>query len=73
MNRVIDPLNEVTVSVGATEAIYAIMQAMINEGDEVVILEPAFDMWEETAYFLPTAIIYDPFVQLPSYSANGRR
>jgi methionine aminotransferase len=44
VNRVIDPLNEVTVSVGATEAIYAIMQAMINEGDEVVILEPAFDM-----------------------------
>jgi aspartate/methionine/tyrosine aminotransferase len=37
-------LNEVTVSVGATEAIFAIMQSMLNEGDEVITLEPTFDM-----------------------------
>lgn len=44
VNRIIDPLTEVAVSVGATEAIFAIMQAMINESDEVIIIEPAFDM-----------------------------
>jgi len=43
--RKIDPLTEVTVSVGATEALYALMQAIINEGDEVVVLEPAFDTY----------------------------
>lgn len=46
LNRTIDPLNQVAISVGATEAIFAIMQAMINDGDEVIIIEPAFDMLE---------------------------
>ena len=44
VKRTIDPLQEVTVTVGATEALFCAMQAMINEGDEVVVLEPAFDM-----------------------------
>eukprot|EP01036_Dinobryon_divergens_P023010 gene23010-31320_t len=60
VNRVIDPLNEVTVSVGATEAIYAIMQAMINEGDEVVILEPAFDIYPATVQMAGGSCKYVP-------------
>ena len=45
LNRTIDPLTEVTVSVGASEALFAIMQGFLNDGDEVVILEPAFDIY----------------------------
>ena len=45
IGRQIDPLREITTSVGATEGIFAIMQAFINEGDEVVVLEPAFDIY----------------------------
>lgn len=45
VGRQIDPLTEVTVSVGATEGIFAIMQAFINEGDEVIVLEPTFDIY----------------------------
>jgi aspartate/methionine/tyrosine aminotransferase len=44
VNRTIDPLKEVTVTVGATEALFCAMQALINDGDEVVVMEPAFDM-----------------------------
>ena len=44
IGRTINPLNEITTSVGATEAIFALTQAVINEGDEVIMLEPAFDM-----------------------------
>lgn len=44
IKRTIDPLQEVTVTVGASEALFATMQALVNEGDEVVVLEPAFDM-----------------------------
>ncbi len=44
VGREIDPLTEVTVSVGATEALFATMQAFLNPGDEAVILEPAFDL-----------------------------
>lgn len=44
VNRTINPLTEVTISVGASEGIFAIMQSLLNEGDEVVTLEPTFDM-----------------------------
>jgi N-succinyldiaminopimelate aminotransferase len=36
---------EVTVTVGATEAIYLVITALINPGDEVVVLEPFYDSY----------------------------
>jgi kynurenine---oxoglutarate transaminase / cysteine-S-conjugate beta-lyase / glutamine---phenylpyruvate transaminase len=45
VGREINGLTEITTSVGATEALYALMQATINDGDEVVTLEPAFDVY----------------------------
>jgi aspartate/methionine/tyrosine aminotransferase len=44
VGRIINPLTEITISVGATEGLFAIMQAYLNPGDEVVTFEPAFDM-----------------------------
>lgn len=44
VGREINPLTEVTTSVGATEALFAIMQSLVDPGDEVLVLEPAFDM-----------------------------
>lgn len=32
VGRKIDPLNEVTVSIGATEGMYCLLQALVNEG-----------------------------------------
>ena len=46
IGRKIDPVSEIATCSGATEALYAIMMGLINEGDEVVILEPAFDIYE---------------------------
>jgi N-succinyldiaminopimelate aminotransferase len=40
-----DPENEVTVTVGATEAIYLVITALINPGDEVIVLEPFYDSY----------------------------
>lgn len=45
MGRTIDPLSEVAVSVGATEGMFACIQSIINDGDEVIVLEPAFDIY----------------------------
>ena len=41
----VDPLREVGVFSGATEAIFAAMQGILNPGDEVVILEPFYDCY----------------------------
>jgi aspartate/methionine/tyrosine aminotransferase len=40
-----DPENEVTVTVGATEAIYLVIMGLINPGDEVIVLEPFYDSY----------------------------
>ena len=37
--------SEVTITVGATEAIYLVITALINPGDEVVVLEPFYDSY----------------------------
>jgi aspartate/methionine/tyrosine aminotransferase len=37
--------SEITVTVGATEAIYLVITALINPGDEVIVLEPFYDSY----------------------------
>lgn len=39
------PDTEVTVTTGGSEAIFSIISAFINEGDEVIVFEPAFDLY----------------------------
>ncbi|PRP76242.1 putative aminotransferase [Planoprotostelium fungivorum] len=43
--RHIDPLKEVVVLMGATEALYATIQAIVNPGDEVILIEPFYDSY----------------------------
>ena len=41
----VDPATEVVVTSGATEAITASLMALLNPGDEVVLIEPLFDTY----------------------------
>jgi kynurenine--oxoglutarate transaminase/cysteine-S-conjugate beta-lyase/glutamine--phenylpyruvate transaminase len=45
INRTIDPLKEIVVTVGATEALFAAMQAIVKPGDEVILIEPFYDSY----------------------------
>jgi aspartate/methionine/tyrosine aminotransferase len=49
--REIDPDREVTVTSGATEAIFDIVQALIGPGDELITFEPFYDS------YLPSTIL----------------
>jgi methionine aminotransferase len=40
------PESEITITAGATQAIYTAIAAMIREGDEVIIFTPAYDCYE---------------------------
>ncbi len=42
---VVDPAGEVVVTSGATEAITACLAALLDPGDEVVLIEPLFDTY----------------------------
>lgn len=40
-----NPATEITVTAGATEALYAAISAIVREGDEVIVFEPAYDSY----------------------------
>lgn len=44
--RQADPDSEVTVTSGATEALFCAIHAVVRPGDEVVLLDPAYDSYE---------------------------
>ena len=41
----IDPETQVTVTSGATEALFAAIAAVVHPGDEVIVVEPAYDAY----------------------------
>jgi methionine aminotransferase len=45
-HRRFDPHTEITVTCGATEALYDAIQTVVGPGDEVIIFDPAYDAYE---------------------------
>jgi len=44
--RSYDPGSEITITAGATQAILTAILAIVHPGDEVIVLEPAYDSYE---------------------------
>ena len=64
-----DPASEITVTSGATEALFAAISAVVGPGDEVIVFEPAFDS------YVPVIELYGGipvYIQLkfPDYSVD---
>lgn len=45
-NRPTDPDTDIIITAGGTEALYSAIAAFIREGDEVIILDPAYDSYD---------------------------
>lgn len=43
--RDVDPASEVTITAGATQALFTSIMALVHPGDEVIIFEPAYDSY----------------------------
>ncbi|TFG76624.1 MAG: aminotransferase class I/II-fold pyridoxal phosphate-dependent enzyme [Flavobacteriales bacterium] len=41
-----DPEEEITITVGATQAIFSAITAFVRPGDEVIVIKPAYDCYE---------------------------
>lgn len=61
--------DEICVTAGATEAVYVAIQALVQAGDEVVILEPAFDIYA-AAVKMAGAVPVFVKLSLPDFSID---
>lgn len=44
-SRNVNPETEITITAGATEALFAAISAFVNPGDEVIVFDPAYDSY----------------------------
>jgi methionine transaminase len=45
-HRKVNPTTNVLITAGATEGIFATIQALVNQNEEVIILDPSYDCYE---------------------------
>ena len=64
-----NPETEITVTSGATEAIFTTLTAFIQEGDEVIIFEPAYDSYAPVIKANGGSPVYVA-VKLPEYKID---
>ena len=58
--RDLDPLQEIVVTVGATEGIFATIQALVDPGDEVILIEPFYDSYPASVIMAGGTPVYVP-------------
>lgn len=68
----IDPAREVTITAGATEAIFAAIHAVVRAGDEVVLLDPSYDSYGPAAILAGARLVRVPLA-LPDFRIDFDR
>ncbi len=64
-----DPESEVTIVSGATEALFAAFTAIVHPGDEVIVLEPAYDSYVPAITLNGGVPVFVP-LQSPDFSVD---
>lgn len=55
-----NPNHEITITAGATEALYTAITTVVKPGDEVIIFEPAYDLYTPTVVASGGTPVYIP-------------
>ncbi len=63
---------EVTVTSGATEALFAAIAAVVRAGDEVIVFDPAYDSYEPAIELQGARAVHIPLVA-PTFAVDWQR
>ncbi|QIL76119.1 methionine aminotransferase [Hymenobacter sp. HDW8] len=66
------PDTDITITSGATEALYAVLAAVVRPGDEVLVLEPAYDLYGPAIRLQGGVPVYVPLL-LPDFRPDWER
>lgn len=58
--QALNPLTEIVVTTGATEAIFATIQGLVDPGDEVILIEPFYDSYPASVIMAGGTPVYIP-------------
>jgi methionine aminotransferase len=70
--RSIDADTDITVTSGATEALYAVFAAVLHAGDEVILLDPCYDSYAPAIELNGGVAVRIP-LRLPDFSVDWQR
>jgi methionine transaminase len=68
-DRYYNPETEITVTSGATEALFAAITSVVRDGDEVIIFEPAYDSYVPAVLLNKGVPVYIPLT-FPDYKID---
>jgi methionine transaminase len=69
---VVDPGTEVTVTSGATEAIFDAIHAVVRRDDEVIVFDPCYDSYEPSVVLAGGKVVHIPLL-LPDFTIDWDR
>lgn len=55
-----DPASEITITLGATEALFCAIQAVVGAGDEAIVFDPAYDSYDPAIRLVGGRCIHIP-------------
>lgn len=67
-----DADSEITITPGATEAIFCAVQALIHPGDEAIVLDPCYDSYEPSVELAGGRCVHVPLA-LPDFAVDWQR
>lgn len=67
-----NPESEITITLGATEAIYCAVQAMVGAGEEAIVFDPSYDSYDPAVRLAGATCVHIP-LQPPSFRYDWDR
>jgi methionine aminotransferase len=67
-----DPEVEITVTSGATEALFCAIQAVVGVGDDVIVFDPAYDSYEPAVTLAGGRTVHIPLTE-PDFAIDWER